>query len=1539
MYIIKKHKKFALLVAVILLLQLCIAIPFANEKGLLAEESLNTETNPVTLPIIATGTTATVTPVFATQATATITIPGSGNGNGLKGEYYDDRNFNQLILSRTDSEVNFNWGGGSPDPLIKKTTYSVRWSGKLLAEHTGEHTIFTNTSDGVRLWINGQLKIDDWKGNSLRENSTKVDFVAGQKYDIVMEYYSNSIDARATLLWENTYHGKSVIPQSQLYSKPKYPAKINAVSVGPKNTLTWSNTAGAESYEIEVDGSLINVGMNTVYEHIGLLPNTQHLYRVRTVNEVSPSEWSEYIHKTSAPGTPTKLSGISDVTSVSITWDAVELAAGYDIEVNGSTIDNGASTSYIHKGLQPGTQCIYRVRAKNEHGVSDWSEMLSKTTLPATPVNINTELTSSSIKLKWDAAAGAINYEIEADGKIIKDIGATEYLFNGFAPNSEHSFRVRARSVEGAGYWSEYINKRTLLETPVNIVAKVTDKTISLSWSEVSDATGYEIQADGLSLKVGNITTYTHEGLLPNSTHRYMIRAINDVNISNWSPNLEKTTLPDVPKNVASSVTSHTITLSWDKVAGAIGYDIEIDGRLIDAGNISSYTHENLQSKTKHSYRVRTKSISGVGYFTELVSATTLIAEPANISVLPDITSIKLTWSPVVGAAGYDIEADGKIIKDINAVEYTFEGLAPNTSHSYKVRAKDAAGAGDWRAVTTKTLLETPEITGIETTDKTATISWTSIIGATSYEIDLDSVQKVVVSGNSYEHSGLMPNSKHSYKVRALTVDNTSKWSGMAEKFTLPDIPRNISNKSSSYAIDLTWSTVPGAINYDIEVDGVLFEGLTSTSYLHENLESNTAHTYKLRAKSDHGTGYWSEILTKHTAPGVPVNINGTSTSTSITLNWDPVDFATAYDVEVQGSPVDAGNITSYTHTGLNPNIQRIYRVRAKNEHGLGDWSVIVAKSTLPSAIKDINAVPKETSIILNWEAVAGSKGYEAEINGAVIKGILSNEYEFKGLTPNTEYSLRVRPITPSGEIDWSEHVKVYTLPQVPEGITAISSDDKIVIKWNALVRITGYDIEVDGKLIDNGLSNQFEHQGLSSSTKHTYRVRAKNESNVGNWSALIAKFTLPDAPQNLNGTSTGSKLTVTWDAVNGATGYEIEADGVLFNCGYDVTFIHEGQTSNTVHKYKVRAKNEEGFGKWSEELTLSTLVGVPKNLKTARSSTLITVSWDPMEGVTGYEVEADGIIINAGTNPSLQHKDLVPNTTHIYRVRAMVGEQPGEWSSPVTAVTLLATVNEIEATSTDNSITINWASVGDAEVYDVELNGEITADLIGTTHTFEKLAPNTEYTIRVKARNDNNTSAWSEPIIKFTTTKIPGNIKANATTTSIEITWDAVEGAADYDIEVDGKVINVGANTRYKHEGLSSNTMHKYKVRVKNEQAVSDWSELITVNTTPELQIEVAKDNSFNFVIMAPKNPESASRTIVALYNAEELEAVDFCAATSKLDNTVGVINGTNLQVLEYTPGRIVFKLIDPTQGIMNSIVFRSKTNGTSKITYSIEK
>ena len=190
---------------------------------------------------------------------------------GLSGGYFDNLDFTGSTLVRTDSRIDFDFGAGPPSANLGADQFAVRWSGQVLADRTEAYTFYTQTDDGVRLWVNGVQLVNDWTDHGIVENRGTINLVAGRKYDLVMEYYDNGGGAFARLLWSSLGTPKAVIPADHLF-QPRggltgdYFAGITLT--GPAHTrndgtvnFNWGNgfgdpNVGSQLFSVRWTGSL-----------------------------------------------------------------------------------------------------------------------------------------------------------------------------------------------------------------------------------------------------------------------------------------------------------------------------------------------------------------------------------------------------------------------------------------------------------------------------------------------------------------------------------------------------------------------------------------------------------------------------------------------------------------------------------------------------------------------------------------------------------------------------------------------------------------------------------------------------------------------------------------------------------------------------------------------------------------------------------------------------------------------------------------------------------------------------------------------------------------------------------------------------------------------------------------------------------------------------------------------------------------------------------------------------------------------------------
>lgn len=140
---------------------------------------------------------------------------------GLRAEVFDTDDLSgEPKVVRVDASVDFDWGSGSPDRIIEDDTFSVRWQGKIEPQYSETYTLEVLSDDGVRLYIDGQLVIDDWTEHAAASRTATVALVAQQRHAIRLEYFERSGAAVAKLYWSSPSQSRQIVPASQLRPTP-----------------------------------------------------------------------------------------------------------------------------------------------------------------------------------------------------------------------------------------------------------------------------------------------------------------------------------------------------------------------------------------------------------------------------------------------------------------------------------------------------------------------------------------------------------------------------------------------------------------------------------------------------------------------------------------------------------------------------------------------------------------------------------------------------------------------------------------------------------------------------------------------------------------------------------------------------------------------------------------------------------------------------------------------------------------------------------------------------------------------------------------------------------------------------------------------------------------------------------------------------------------------------------------------------------------------------------------------------------------------
>jgi YVTN family beta-propeller protein len=126
----------------------------------------------------------------------------SSSGAGLTGSYFGGTALAGAALTTRIETVDFDWGTGQPSTGVPADSFSVRWTGTLTVPSTGSYRFQTVSDDGVRLWVGGTQRINNWTDHGpTTDTSAAVSLTAGQRVSITLEYYENGGGAVVRLLW------------------------------------------------------------------------------------------------------------------------------------------------------------------------------------------------------------------------------------------------------------------------------------------------------------------------------------------------------------------------------------------------------------------------------------------------------------------------------------------------------------------------------------------------------------------------------------------------------------------------------------------------------------------------------------------------------------------------------------------------------------------------------------------------------------------------------------------------------------------------------------------------------------------------------------------------------------------------------------------------------------------------------------------------------------------------------------------------------------------------------------------------------------------------------------------------------------------------------------------------------------------------------------------------------------------------------------------------------------------------------------------
>ncbi len=139
------------------------------------------------------------TPTPTPTPTAAPTTPPPGEG--WLGQFYNNQDLTgSPVATRYDPWIGFEWGTDSPMAGVQSDHFSARWTTKLNLK-TDTYRFCAMSDDGARIWVGGDLVLDEWHANNGIAYCGDY-WAATGTYEVKVEYYEHGGDALIYMWWE-----------------------------------------------------------------------------------------------------------------------------------------------------------------------------------------------------------------------------------------------------------------------------------------------------------------------------------------------------------------------------------------------------------------------------------------------------------------------------------------------------------------------------------------------------------------------------------------------------------------------------------------------------------------------------------------------------------------------------------------------------------------------------------------------------------------------------------------------------------------------------------------------------------------------------------------------------------------------------------------------------------------------------------------------------------------------------------------------------------------------------------------------------------------------------------------------------------------------------------------------------------------------------------------------------------------------------------------------------------------------------------------
>jgi fibronectin type 3 domain-containing protein len=249
-------------------------------------------------------------------------------------------------------------------------------------------------------------------------------------------------------------------------------------------------------------------------------------------------------------------------------------------------------------------------------------------------------------------------------------------------------------------------------------------------------------------------------------------------------------------------------------------------------------------------------------------------------------------------------------------------------------------------------------------------------------------------------------------------------------------------------------------------------------------------------------------------------------------------------------------------------NLKYYYYVKAVDSDGVESLpsGIVFAEpsSIILPAPTGLTATAGDANVTLTWNAVAGASGYNVYRSLSSTEGyiqintvlVTTTSYEDTTVDNNVMYYYNITSVDSVGEESLPSGIVFAepssTIPPAPTGLTATAGDAKVTLTWNVVADASGYNLYLSLSVTDGYTqintvlvtTTSYEDITAMNNLKYYYYVKAVDSDGVESLSSNIVNATplsiTLSAPTGLTATAGNEKVTLTWNAVPGAMGYNV---------------------------------------------------------------------------------------------------------------------------------------------------------------------------------------------------------------------------------------------------------------------------------------------------------------------------------------------------------------------------------------------------------------